>query len=409
MRKTMELKTRMPKIVNVNASRIVLLTVVLLQLLSPGMCMAEFLGRFTDPTDGAFDASAWLLNQKGFLPVPILITEPAIGYGLGVGLVFFHDSIAAKASREKIEAQEQAGEKSTQMVPPSVSGVGAFKTENDTWGAVGFHFGAWKKDHIRYTGGIGKVSLNLSFYGTSEDSPISNGLDYNLEGWGLLQTLKFRMGDSRAFVGGKITYLDTTSTFDTSSLPIEVNEWELEFKNIGLGFVVEYDSQDNMFSPERGVQTTLEAMFYNGEGLLGKPREYQITTAGNRAYWSMNQLPLVWGWRVGGSFSSGEVPFFALPFIQLRGVPMQRYQGKHVLDTELEARYRVSSRWTAVGFGGVGQTADTLNDFGSNEYRWAGGAGIRYLIARVLKLQYGFDVARGPEDWVFYLTVGSGL
>jgi hypothetical protein len=35
------------------------------------------------------------------------------------------------------------------------------------------------------------------------------------------------------------------------------------------------------------------------------------------------------------------------------------------------------------------------------------GGGMRYLIARRLGLQAGFDVARGPEDTVFYLTVGS--
>ena len=38
-------------------------------------------GIFTDPEDGAFDASEWLLDRRGLLPVPIIITEPAIGYG----------------------------------------------------------------------------------------------------------------------------------------------------------------------------------------------------------------------------------------------------------------------------------------------------------------------------------------
>ena len=33
---------------------------------------------FRDPVDGRFDTSRWLLDHKGFLPVPIVITEPAV-------------------------------------------------------------------------------------------------------------------------------------------------------------------------------------------------------------------------------------------------------------------------------------------------------------------------------------------
>ncbi|KDP84514.1 hypothetical protein CF70_018925 [Cupriavidus sp. SK-3] len=36
---------------------------------------------FPDPEDGKLDASDFLLNHKGALPVPALITEPAIGGG----------------------------------------------------------------------------------------------------------------------------------------------------------------------------------------------------------------------------------------------------------------------------------------------------------------------------------------
>jgi len=37
----------------------------------------------------------------------------------------------------------------------------------------------------------------------------------------------------------------------------------------------------------------------------------------------------------------------------------------------------------------------------------AGGLGFRYRLARLLGLQAGIDVARGPEDTSFYITVGS--
>jgi hypothetical protein len=370
----------------------------------------SMMDKFIDPKDGKFDCGDWFLNHKGFLLVPEVITEPAVGYGGGAFLLFFHDSLAAKMSREKIEEQEnKSGSSTIQMIPPSISGAGAFKTENGTWGGAGFHFGSWQEDHIRYLGAAGKVSLNLTFYGTSEDSPLKNGVDYNLEGWGVFQELKFRMGDSNAFFGGKLSYFDSTSTFEFGQNSFEIEEWELDLRNVGAGFVVDYDSRDNMFTPNTGVNTKLTAMFYSTEGALDISREYQVVDGRNKAYWKIGSLPLVLGWRVSGRLSTGRVPFYALPYIELRGIPLSRYQGNHALETEVEARYQVTDRWGLIGFGGVGRTSKNLNEFAESENRWAGGVGFRYLIARVLKLHTGVDVAKGPEDWAIYFKVGSGL
>lgn len=40
---------------------------------------------FIDPLDGFFDASTFLAeNAYGFLPVPVIITDPAVDGGLGM-------------------------------------------------------------------------------------------------------------------------------------------------------------------------------------------------------------------------------------------------------------------------------------------------------------------------------------
>ena len=46
---------------------------------------------FRDPEDNAFDMSSFLLEHRGLLPVPVIITEPAIGYGGGAALLYFHN------------------------------------------------------------------------------------------------------------------------------------------------------------------------------------------------------------------------------------------------------------------------------------------------------------------------------
>ena len=36
--------------------------------------------------------SQWLVERKGFLPLPFFTSDPAVGYGLGAGPAFYHKS-----------------------------------------------------------------------------------------------------------------------------------------------------------------------------------------------------------------------------------------------------------------------------------------------------------------------------
>ena len=82
-----------------------------------------------------------------------------------------------------------------------------------------------------------------------------------------------------------------------------------------------------------------------------------------------------------------------------------RYQGKAVLTGEAELLWGFTPRWTLVGFGGVGYTHAAIGD--RSETVPAFGGGIRYRLARLIGLQGGLDIARGPEDTAVYVTMGS--
>jgi hypothetical protein len=87
-----------------------LLSAVSLLLLCSATLQADsFFDKFIDPTDGQFDTSGWLIDNKGFLPVPIIITEPAVGPGLGLAGVFFRKSIKKKGNRRLKEGGRTPG------------------------------------------------------------------------------------------------------------------------------------------------------------------------------------------------------------------------------------------------------------------------------------------------------------
>ena len=387
---------------------------VLLFLCATSVFAGSFSDRFIDPEDGMFDTSEWLLTHRGFLPVPIIITEPAVDNGLGIALAVFHEPKKPKADESSVSNKESkegksSDEKSSQSysermsLPPSISAVMGAYTGNDSWIAGGLHWGSWKNDSIRYLGGIGRMSFNLTFYG-SEDASLK--FDYNLDGWFIVQKAQWRISNTKYFFGGEATYFDSDNTFDTQGAIPPVDNWQTDIKNLGLGVLFEYDGRDNIFTPSDGLQVNFKSKIYIGEGALDKSFEYIQSDLGGIKWWKLKDN-LTLGWRIDGNFTSGEVPFYALPFIYLRGIPIMRYQGAHVLETEVEARWNVTPRWGVVGFTGVGRTADELNDFGSSTSRHTIGTGFRYMMARKLGLHAGIDVAKGPEEWVFYITVGS--
>jgi hypothetical protein len=118
--------------------------------------------------------------------------------------------------------------------------------------------------------------------------------------------------------------------------------------------------------------------------------------------------PWVLGFRGNAQYASQDAPFFDLAQVNLRGIPAGRYVDNAAVTLESELRWDVTRRWTLVGFGGVGSVADDLRSIGGSDDHWAGGTGFRYLLAKEYDMRLGCDVARGPGEWVFYVTVGTG-
>ncbi|MDH3990361.1 MAG: glyceraldehyde-3-phosphate dehydrogenase, partial [Gammaproteobacteria bacterium] len=84
------------------------LVVAFVFLIAGSVAAADgFWSQFVDPDDGRFDASSFLAdNAYGFLPVPIIITDPAVDGGLGLVGVFFHES--DEQQQRRLEALRDA-------------------------------------------------------------------------------------------------------------------------------------------------------------------------------------------------------------------------------------------------------------------------------------------------------------
>ncbi|WP_326494491.1 MULTISPECIES: hypothetical protein [Achromobacter] len=144
----------------------------------------------SDDPDAAFDTSDFLLNRQGVFPVPMVITEPAVGYGGGL-----------------------------------------------------FHFHTWQGDKYRYLGALAHGRVNLDYYG-----PLNQGRGYQLKGTMLIQQLLARIGDSRWYVGPRYSYFGSDARF-RGEVPGELGSAELgeRIGKLAVGIDVAHSKDQNAF------------------------------------------------------------------------------------------------------------------------------------------------------------------
>lgn len=341
--------------------------------------------KFFSEKDGAFDLSGFLDTAYGFMPIVIPITEPAVGYGAAAAAAFI--------SRPPSEGK------------PDITVLGGLATENGSRGALAGDLRNWMDNRLQTLAGVVYASINLDFYGIGETSRLSgHPLSYTLEPKGGMFQSKYRILDSNFWTGLSYAYAATDVTFDapegTTGLP--------DFSNVskvgGIAPSLTFDTRDNIFTPIRGTYAEMTA------GLFSK-------ALGGDDYFQRLQLivihyqplcpKLFLGLRGQAVSSFSEVPFYLDPFIYMRGVPAMRYQGEDIAQIEAELRWQLWNRFSLVGFAGAGAAWNDFERMDDKQTAVAGGAGIRYEIARKYGIHVGMDVAYGPDGTAIYIQFGS--
>src|SRR5688572_9144879 len=348
---------------------------------------------FKDSLDNKFDMSDWVLTANGFIPIPMLITEPALG---GFGGALF----AIFVDENKPYIDTIGGQVVSTRVKPTIYGVGAVYTANKSWLAAGATMGVIKKWRANYRVATGYADINMEFY-----RELQNGDDYsfefNIETFPVHGQLIKQLRRSPWFIGLSYLFLSTKLKLTNP----EFHDADDVQSNISrLGILLEFDNRDNIFTPNKGFRwNTLNSV---SDEILGS--DYNFTSVNSAAFWYIPiSKKIVSGFRAEYQQLWGDAPFYMLPYINMRGIPTVRYQRNIIALAETEWRWDFTTRYSLVGFGGAGKAIADESNFEDSDWRYSGGAGFRYLIARKLKLRMGVDVAHGPEDWAYYIVFGT--
>ena len=344
-----------------------------------------------DTLDGKLDFSRFLIEDpKGFIPVPFIITEPALGgFGLAVVPMFL--------------TPKKRPPGYTGYIPPDITaGIGMY-TVNNSWLVGGIRIGSIPAKGIKYRAAVAVGDLNLSFYREVANQG-EKEFEFSVKTIPVFLSFSKKIIKQDVYLGLQYLFASNKLTaLFADSLPSSIKSNSFK-SNIGsLGSFVDWDKRDNFFTADKGFRVNV--LFTANDNWTGSDFTYQ-RLAGLFNWFIPFSKKWISGFRLESNFVYGDPPFYALPSLAMRGVPAVRFQGKTTALVETEQRIDFNLRWSAVAFAGVGKALQEDESFKDAQTAYNFGAGFRYLISRVFRIRTGIDIAKGPDSFGWYIVFG---
>lgn len=348
-----------------------------------------------DSLDGAFDLSDYIIYAHGFIVVPTIITEPALG-NIGGALV----PIFLKKHAPVVD---ENGKK--RFINPDITGGIGMYTGNKSWMAGAFRSSTLIKPRILYRVAAGYGDVNLSFYENNLPNLPDQEFKLNFRSTIFYTQWLKQFRNAKWSAGPQYLFLNSKINLPDFNLPPPfVKPGDIKSTVSQLGGAIQFDGRDNIFTPDKGIR--IQSDFFWSDNAIGSDYDAWRVNLSAIGYYPLAKT-LIGGLRVEGEQAFGSPPFYLRPGINLRGIPAARYQGKTSIVTEAELRWDVYKRWSVMGFGGLASAFNDWDKAFAKPVVYSYGTGFRYLMARKFKLRMGVDIARGNEDWAYYIVFGS--
>jgi len=212
----------------------------------------------------------------------------------------------------------------------------------------------------------------------------------------------------KLFLGPRYQWRDLNAQVKGENLPpaFNIDTNELQSTTSSLGFHFQHDLRDNQFYPTKGTLTDIVGDFFRGT--FGSEFSYQSYTFAFNKYAGISPRQAL-AFRVFGCATSGHVPFYDLCLLgmhnDVRGYKTGRYRDELMLTTQAEYRLELPKRFGLAAFFGVGEVAPEIGAFNNDNLKPAGGAGIRFTLAKKNHVNLRVDYAIGLQGGGVYMGV----
>ena len=274
---------------------------------------------FIDPEDGYLDVSG-LLSRGGFIPVPIIITEPAVEGGLGVAGQFIHPSATPGGT-------------------PGRTIIGGAYTGNGSWGGGLLQQGALADDQLALSFRLGLCRHDVA------DFPVwrrhrgrlrqQNEIRFRRISDTSSRIRRSRSGRDSSTEPPDVSLETQGPLADRVNTLIDRFTGEHQYVAAGLSTELRHSRQPDFAHAGHKCHCSHTTSIPRLSEATGNSTQAQLYIH------AFQKLGDAWsiGAKLGVDSVSEDAPFFMAPAVDLRGVESGRYQG----DTALSYRGRAAS------------------------------------------------------------------
>ena len=350
---------------------------------------------------GSVDTSNKRKPKRGeFVIAPIPVINPTLENGLALGIGYLYHL-----------------DKDDLNSPPSITGIGGFRTSNGSRGGVLAQKFVLQKNKYRLLMVVGRADIHFNFFGIGANAgDLGISVPIEVEGRGILVDGSMRVFRRNWFAGLRYYGMRSTINIDRANVtppgrnPLpgrpEIPEIDLNLRTAGLGPTLEFDSRSDPFYPRAGEQFRFQAGF-NGPGVGGK-RTYQTYQTFYNKFYSLSPRQVLAG-HVAGCYATGSVPFYDLCFYgkskDVRGYEVGQYIDRVMIAAQAEYRLELRKRLGAALFFGAGEVARRFGDLRSDALKPGGGVGLRFRLTKQNHINLRVDYAWGINSKGVYLGV----
>ena len=174
----------------------------------------------------------------------------------------------------------------------------------------------------------------------------------------------------------------------------------------GLGLIFTIDKRDNVVNASNGYFFEFSKYVYASK--LGSSFNYSNVNLTFNKYFDLGKNQIL-ATNTVANLNSGDPSFLSMALAGgekiLRSYAMNRFRDKNFIGTQVEYRRPLFWRLGMVGFAGLGDVFDTVDDFSWEKVKYSYGVGLRVMLNRQERLNFRLDYGIGRDSRSVYVTV----
>jgi len=178
----------------------------------------------------------------------------------------------------------------------------------------------------------------------------------------------------------------------------------------GIGFLINRDARNNIFSPSSGDFCLLSTTLYRSG--LGSNYNFTRYRVDLRKYFPLFSSQVL-AFQSYFSLINGDPPFQMLSMMGgqnwMRGYYRGRFRDKNMIVLQMEYRLPLMWKFGIVGFVGYGDVADKVDNFILKDFKYSAGFGFRYLLSPEEKINVRIDFGFCKESFGVYVAISEAF